>query len=85
MRYAFQHAQQKCARLIETLRQMYYTTKKKKKKKKRKKKEKKRIIFVYFYDKRTLSLNSKKYPTFISLFHLQLSFYNFVMVTLISL
>ena len=84
MRYAFQHAQQKCARLIETLRQMYYTTKKKKKKK-RKKKEKKRIIFVYFYDKRTLSLNSKKYPTFISLFHLQLSFYNFVMVTLISL
>ena len=84
MRYAFQHAQQKCARLIETLRQMYYTTKKKKKKK-RKKKEKKRIIFVYFYDKRTLSSNSKKYRTFISLFHLQLSFYNFVMVTLISL
>ena len=40
MRYAFQHAQQKCARLIETLRQMYYTTKKKKKKKEKRKKKK---------------------------------------------
>lgn len=63
---------------------MYYTTKKKKKKEKEKER-KKRTIFVCFYDKRTLSLNSKKYPTFISPFHLQLSFYNFVTVTLILL